>query len=165
MLAPPLPPHVPGDVSAPRQILLPDLRRFVLAEDARYTWHMPEGEEADGIYRLVVLEGFEHDFASVPRPLWAFIAPLDLGLASIFHDWLYRHAGRVETLRWTGVETSPWATVDMPWTREEADRLFARLMREQGVVRWRRRTAYLAVRWFAGAVWGRPCRAEPAPPP
>ncbi len=156
MLDPPLPPHVPGHVSAPRQILLPDLRRFRLADDATYTWHMPESEEeTPGVYRLVVPAGFEHDFASVPRLLWALVAPLDLGIASIFHDWLYRHGGRVETLRWTGDEGSPWESVGTPWTREEADRLFARLMREQGVVRWRRRVAYLSVRAFAGSVWRR----------
>ena len=133
--------------------LLPDLRRFQLADDACYTWHMPEGD--GGVYRLVVPEGFPHDFASVPRLLWTLIAPLDLGIASIFHDWLYRHAGRVGTLRWTGEREDPWTPVETPWTRRDADRLFARMMREQGVVRWRRRAAYLAVRWFAGSAWGR----------
>ena len=159
--APPLPPGVPGEVSAPRQTLLPDLRRFRLADEATYTWrHAPEGGAA-GVYRLVVPEGFDHDFASVPRPLWSIIAPVDLGIASIFHDWLYVNAGRVETLRWTGA----WTPVATPWTREDADRLFARLMREQGVARWRRRAAYLAVRAFAGGFWGRRPVPEPAPAP
>lgn len=162
MPSPPLPPGVPGDVSAPRQILLPDLRRFLLAEPVTYTWRHAEPDGPEGIYRLVVLEGFEHDFASVPRLLWALIAPLDLGIASIFHDWIYQHAGRVETLHWTGGDS--WEPVGEPWTRRDADRLFARLMREQGVVSWRRRAAYLAVRVFAGSFWGMPCQARPAPP-
>lgn len=65
----------------------------------------------------------------------------------------------METLRWTVSHES----VDEPWTREDAGRLFARLMREQGVARWRRRAAYLAVRIVAAASWGRPCQPEPAP--
>ena len=155
---PPLPPHVAGDVGAPRQVLLPDLRRFRLADDVAYTWrHAPEGG-AEGVYRLVVPEGFDHDFASVPRLLWFLIAPVDLGIASIFHDWLYARAGRAETLRWAG---GAWEPVARPWTREAADRLFARLMREQGVARWRRRAAFLAVRTFAGRFWGRPARRSP----
>ena len=158
--APPLPPGVPGDVGAPRQILLPDLRRFRLADEVAYTWRHVEAS-TEGVYRLVVPEGFEHDFASVPRPLWALVAPIDLGIASIFHDWLYVRAGRVGTLRWAGAGWEPVAT---PWTREDADRLFGRLMREQGVARWRRRAAYLAVRVVAGRFWGRPCRSRPAPP-
>ena len=158
--APPLPPGVAGEVSAPRQTLLPDLRRFRLADEATYTWrHAPEGGAA-GVYRLVVPAGFDHDFASVPRPLWVLVAPVDLGIASIFHDWLYARGGLVETLRWAGGTWEPAAT---PWTREDADRLFGRLMREQGVVRWRRRAAYLAVRAFAGGFWGRPRVPEPAP--
>ena len=154
MPAPPLPSDVAGEVSAPRQVLLPDLRRFRLADQATYTWRMPEREGPAGVYRLVVPEGFEHDFASVPRLLWALVAPLDLGIASLFHDWLYRRAGRAETLRWTGAQGALWEPVREPWTRRDADRLFARLMREQGVARWRRRLAYLGVRWFAGSVWG-----------
>ena len=155
MPAPPLPPDAAGDVRAPRQILLPDLRRFRLADDAVYTWRHAGGG-AEAVYRLVVPEGFEHDFASVPRPLWSLVAPVDLGIASIFHDWLYVQAGRVETLRWAG---AGWDPVSEPWTRRDADRLFARLMREQGVARWRRRAAFLAVRAVAGRFWGRPRRA------
>ena len=144
----------PGEVSAPRQVLLPDLRRFRLAEPAVYTWAHAGEDGVPHVYRLIVPEGFEHDFASVPRALWALIAPLDLGIASIFHDWLYVYAGRVETLREAGARI--WEPVDTPWTRRDADRLFARMMREQGVRRWRRRLAYLAVRAFAGGFWGRP---------
>lgn len=163
----PLPPGVTGEVTAPRQTLLPDLRRFRLADDAVYTWrHVDVGSPAEAppggaVYRLVVPEGFDHDFASVPRPLWTLIAPIDLGVASIFHDWLYVWAGQVETLRWVD---GAWEPVQTPWTREQADRLFGRLMREQGVVRWRRRAAYLAVHVFAKRFWGRRRRPEPAPP-
>ncbi len=158
MPAPPLPPDVVGDIEAPRQILLPDLRRFRLADDVSYMWrHAPE-DEAEGVYRLVVPEGFEHDFASIPRLLWSLIAPIDLGIASIFHDWLYTRAGRAETLRWTD---AGWEAVPEVWTRRDADRLFARLMREQGVARWRRRAAFLAVRAVAGRFWDQPAHRNP----
>ena len=159
----PLPPDQDSEVSNPRQVLHADLRYFVLADEAVYAWRLPEadGDTPPGVYRLVVAEGFRHDFASVPRLLWTFIAPLDLGLASIFHDWLYRAQGRVETLRWT---EAGWNAVREPWTRREADRLFGRIMREQGVASWKRRLAFYAVRAFGGSVWGRPCRPDPAPP-
>ena len=109
--------------------------------------------------QLRVPDGFTHDFASVPRVLWTLISPLDLGLASIFHDWLYRNGGRVTTRRWT-TATGGWEDVEEPWTRVQADELFARLMREQGVPRWRRRAAYLAVRVAGRNHW----RAEPGAP-
>lgn len=160
-MADPLPPGQDGEVSNPRQVLDADRRFFVLADEAVYTWRHAEPGAPEAVYRLVVPEGFRHDFASVPRLLWALVAPLDLGLASLFHDWLYRHRGRVETLRWTA---PGWEAVGEPWTREDADRLFGRLMREQGVARWRRRAAYLAVRAFAGGAWGEPCTPDPAPP-
>ncbi len=154
---PPLPPEVPGRISSPAQRLESDNRRFALIEDAVYTWWHPlrEPEPARTLYRVVVPEGFDHDFASVPRILWALIAPLDLGLGSIFHDWLYRNGGRVPTLRWDA-RAGGWETVHEPWTRVLADELFARIMREQGVPRWRRRCAYLAVR-VAGFGYWRAC--------
>jgi hypothetical protein len=33
--------------------------------------------------------GFDSDYASVPRPLWAVIPPHYYPHASILHDWLY----------------------------------------------------------------------------
>jgi hypothetical protein len=149
---PTLAPDEPGQVTAPSQTLLPDVQRFVLNEVMLYTWrHAPEGE-AEGIYRLVVPDGFDHDFASVPRPLWALISPLDLGIASIVHDWLYHRQGVVETLRWNEAAAA-WEGLDVPWSRYDSDRLFARIMREQGVVRWRRRFAFVAVHYFGKERW------------
>jgi len=146
---PPLPRSIPGRVTSPAQKLTPDFRSFLLLEEAWYTWWHREQ-----LLRLVVPADFTHDFASVPRPLWTLISPLDLGLASIFHDWLYRTGGRVTTLRWLPeFDTCTWEEVRTPWTRVQADELFARMMREQGVVKWRRRAAYLAVRVAGRAHW------------
>jgi hypothetical protein len=148
---PPLTPDVEGEAYSPAQRLEPDFRHFRLLEDATYTWWHPLGKPDKKLHRLVLPAGFAHDFATIPRPLWATISPLDLGLASIFHDWLYSAGGKVVTLRW---EEGAWAPQDQPWDRRHADELFARIMREQGVPRWRRRAAYLAVRAFGRKHWG-----------
>ena len=137
-------------VHSPLQRLLRDHRRFRLEEEAWYAW-CHEGDDYEALC-LVVPAEFEHDFASVPRLLWALISPFDLGLASIFHDWLYRKGGRVTTLRWPK-GGSEWVPVERPWTRRDADRLFARIMREQGVKKWRRRLAFQAVHQFGGDAW------------
>jgi len=171
---PPLPPDVPGRLSCPPQKLTDDFRRFRLLGAAEYVWRHRAPVRGTGtsrprrrrtgappsIYRLVVPVGFEHDFASVPRPLWALVAPIDLGLASIFHDWLYREGGRVATEEWTGPTPADpegaWIRLDTPWRRDQADALFARIMREQGVVKWRRRVAYASVQTFGEAHWRSP---------
>ena len=150
--APPLPRGVPGRVRSPAQRIEPDFRRFLLLEPATYLWWHPLDAPDAALHRLVVPPGFDHDFASVPRLLWFLISPFDLGLASIFHDYLYRHGGAVETGRWDPA-TAGWAPVDRPWNRERSDALFARIMREQGVARWRRRWAYRAVRLLGGGAW------------
>ena len=147
---PPSPCPTPSVVSSPPQRLLPDLRRFELSDDGWYAWCRSVGPY-EGLC-LVVPRGFDHDFASVPRLVWSFISPIDLGVASIFHDWLYRHGGRVETLAWRRGGAG-WTSADTPWTRRDADRLFARIMREQGVPRWRRRMAYRSVRLLGGGAW------------
>lgn len=151
---PPLPTDVPGRVTSPAQKLTADFRSFRLLEVARYTWWNPLGapDPERDLLRLEVPEGFTHDFASVPRVLWMLISPLDLGLASLFHDWLYRAGGRVTTLRWDRTD-GRWDPVEDPWSRRYADELFARMMREQGVPKWRRRAAYLAVRLAGGSSW------------
>lgn len=149
----PVAPDCPGGdsvVSSPSMRLQPDNRCFRLTEDAAYTWCHATGDH-DAL-RLVVPSGFEHDFASVPRGLWWFISPIDLGIASIFHDWLYREGGGVTTLaRRRG--DGAWVELTDPWTRFDADRLFARMMREQGVSKLRRRAAFKAVHWFGGSGW------------
>lgn len=95
-------------------------------------------------YRLEIDEwvieipaGFRFNAASVPRVAWAVISPLDLGIISVLvHDWTY--AGRpVEGM-----------------SRSEADSLFKRLMKLEGVPWWKRQVAYGAVRAFGGERWG-----------
>jgi hypothetical protein len=155
----PLPFDVPGRITSPAQKLTDDMRRFCLLEEADYVWWHPLDEPTErALYRLVVPKGFTHDFASVPRVLWALISPLDLGLASIFHDWLYQRGGEVTTLRWR-FEAGVWEPVGVPWKRVQTDELFARMMREQGVVKWRRRAAYAAVRAWGVEHWHTPLQS------
>ncbi len=55
--------------------------RYELAEDASFEYF---GE------MVVMEEGFQSDFASIPRLLWTFIPPHGLGaIPSVKHDWIY----------------------------------------------------------------------------
>jgi len=82
---------------------------------------------------IVVPEGFETDYASVPvaltnvLPRWG-----DYGLASVLHDWMY----------WNQSED-----------RATADSTFLGAMTVLGVSNWKKWTLYSAVRTFGGAVW------------
>lgn len=141
-----------SEIRAPEMRLLPNQHCFLLTTPMTYTWTAPEGDYKGYRLQLVVPEGFEHDFASVPHILHSVVNPIDLGLASIVHDWIYHWKGHVTTrIQMEG----EWTEIDTPWSREMADRLWGRIMREQGVVPWRRRLAFCVVRipFVGGAFW------------
>jgi hypothetical protein len=104
-------------------------------------------------YRLTIPAGFQCDLASVPRILWWWISPFDLGAAAIPHDWIYSHGGKLPDGSHQKLVNGTWENLPQAWTREEADRLFARMMRDVGVPRFMRRRAYNAVRLFGGGAW------------
>jgi hypothetical protein len=80
-----------------------------------------------------VPEGFETDFASVPRVLWSLIPTYGrYTKAAVLHDYLCRKAA------------------DGEFNRCDADGLFRRTMRELGVGLARRRMMWAAVRWAGG---------------
>jgi hypothetical protein len=121
---------------------------YRLLEDYVYHW------EKEGVrYRLVVPAGFTCDLASIPRLLWWYISPFDLGSAAVPHDWLYAHGGRVPSGSHSVMENGVWQEVGQPWTRKDADRLFGRMMREAGVHPAKRKRAYRAVRLFGAGAW------------
>jgi hypothetical protein len=94
---------------------------------------------------LRVRAPFDFDLASIPRPLWLWIASHELGtLAPLYHDWLYRYGGRPPY-----GDCLPWRT----FTRAEADALFLLHMQLSGVAWLRRWAAYLAVRLFGASSW------------
>jgi len=100
----------------------------------------------DGNTFINIPAGFTFDLSSVPRPVWGILSNSDLGIdAPLTHDWLYQHGGR------------PPGTVPptRTFTRAEADYLFYALATIDGVPRWRRVIAYLAVRLFGFWAWQR----------
>jgi hypothetical protein len=81
----------------------------------------------------VIPKGFRSDLASIPRCLWWLIAPFELSIqAPLLHDYLYKR-GRLR--------------------RRVVDRVFLGLMESEGVPRWRRNAAYLAVRLFGAPAY------------
>jgi len=126
-------------------------RLYKLIGDYPIVW------EHDGQWhKITVPDGFVCDGNSVPwfgRPL----IPGDwtLGLDAVLaHDFLYYRKGRLyEREHLVEIEKGIWVDplrigegFRRPWTRHDADRLFARLMRDAGVSKLRRRAAYRAVR-------------------
>jgi hypothetical protein len=124
--------------------------RYRLIEDYVYAW------KKDGVHaQLVVPAGFECDLASVPRILWWYISPFDLGSAVVPHDWIYDHGGKLPEGSHLRLEEGVWVDVGLPWSRKDADRLFGRMMREANLRKRKRRRAYKAVRIFGWRAWRR----------
>ncbi len=114
---------------------------YRLLEDYVYMW------EALGFKnRLVIPEGYVNDGASVPRPLWWFIRPDGLiRAAALLHDYIYEHKGKLPKNTHQILKDGVWIDASYTWTRNDADRLFCRVMREAGVSKFKRRAAYYAV--------------------
>ncbi|MBX3747302.1 MAG: DUF1353 domain-containing protein [Verrucomicrobiae bacterium] len=124
--------------------------RYSLVQPYSYQWSL-----GDRDLRIIVPRGTISDGASVPRVLWTITGITPDGLhrpAALVHDWFYRHRGEVMVgRRWAGC--SHWESLVTHWTRDESDRLFARLLRESGVSKPRRRLMYLGVRVGGWMAW------------
>jgi hypothetical protein len=113
------------------------------------SWELTEDwtGEVDGV-SFNIKEGYRFDLASIPRPLWWLVAPIELGGAAppLVHDYLY------------GTHGKPGHGVDplRPYSRLEADRLFLSAMIERGVSKFKRVAAFLAVRFFGWLPWPPP---------
>jgi hypothetical protein len=82
---------------------------------------------------IVVPEGFVTDFASIPRPLWSSLPKTGrYQLAAVVHDYLY------------------W---EQSTTREEADKILLKAMKESEVGAVTRITIYDGVRAGGWAIW------------
>lgn len=82
-----------------------------------------------------VPEGFETDFASVPRFFWRLVPPWGrYSPAAVLHDYLYSQG---------------------LGTRAQADQVFLDMMQRLAVPAWKRRMMYLAVRLFGRGRWNR----------
>jgi hypothetical protein len=118
-----------------------DGRRWMVPRD--YSYELRDGRVS------TVRAGFIFDFASVPRLLWRLLPPAGLaknpyGLASTWHDWLYRH-GRI---------------AGQAISRFEADHVFLEIMRHCGVSRVVARTIYDGVRLGGWWTWRRARKAD-----
>jgi hypothetical protein len=130
-------------------IRLPDFREgYRLAHDFVYEW-----EAENALWKIFIPAGFEYDGASVPRFLWTLLGISPDGLhraAALVHDWLYRHAGLLP-------DGSFWKdghqVNSFPWQREQVDKLFANMLAEYGVGKFRRRSMYLGVRAGGWRAW------------
>jgi hypothetical protein len=89
---------------------------------------------------ITVPEGFDTDFASIPRPLWAFYPPTGAYKeAAVIHDYMY-YMQRLG---------------DEPWSREKVDALFLEAMEELGIPYLRRKLFYYMVRSFGWKYWNK----------
>lgn len=132
--------------------LIPIQSGYYLAKDYVYEWH-DRGRD----YRITIPKGFECDGASVPRILWTLTGITPDGYhrpAALVHDYLYRHHGRIPQGRVQIMDhLRRWHAVNKAWTRESADKLFARILRELGISKFRRRLMYIGVRLGGWTSW------------
>ena len=86
---------------------------------------------------FIVPAGCQSDGASVPEFLWSSVSPrIDPRTlrGALAHDYLYRNY--------------------VPgWSREDADRLFYHLIREDGLSWWKSQKAYWGIRIFGKGAW------------
>jgi hypothetical protein len=108
------------------------------------TWRLEKHfhyERKDLEVHIDLTAPFDYDMASIPRGLWTFIGPHELGIIGpLVHDWLYRSGG---SAFFSG----------RSYTRKEADQLFLLDMEDSGVGKAKRKAAYQAVRLFGGGSW------------
>lgn len=85
---------------------------------------------------LTVPAGFRTDFASVPKWLWFVFPPVGFyAKAALLHDWCYYCGPKLGITRW------------------DADAIFRRQMKRDGVGVRTRYTLWLAVRLFGHRFW------------
>lgn len=106
---------------------------YVLDDDFEY--------ESGVLGRIVVPTGFCTDFASIPRPAFAYIDPEDRVILypSVIHDYLYSMMGKLPDGR--------------TYTREQADQVLREAMELAGARIDQRFIVYHAVRLFGGSHW------------
>jgi hypothetical protein len=100
----------------------------------------------DEVYgTITVPKGFKTNYASLDAlrnivlfPVYALLA--DYGdMAATIHDWLY--SGGTITVNGEQVKV----------TRQQADEIFYRALRGEGIARWRAGMFFYGVRWFAAS--------------
>jgi len=123
---------------------------YVLNNDWCYKWEI-EGR----IRRINMPKGFIYDLASVPRA-GALIGIHPDGLhraAATIHDWIYEHEGELPKGSYQEFIDGEWVDLDDVWIRENADRIFCRIMKESGVGRKRRWIMFKVVHRLGWIAW------------
>lgn len=129
------------------KVLVEGTNDYILDRDYHYRW-----SAHSHIWRITVPMGFRFDGASLPWATQLFIGKWDLGKGPpCVHDWLYRYRGQIPDESLQVRRGDDWVGLESNWSRYDCDRLFARHMRSVGVAKWKRRSAYFAIR--AGGWW------------
>lgn len=151
-----------------------DDKYFRLAVPYIYEWKHEGYDLRIKIPVIIKVDGdkivyFETDKASVPRLVWSFTGILPDGLhvaAAVIHDALYQYRGNLPEGWFQYLHTqNGWVDVPIPyhnWTREQADKMFCRLIREaheaaeggeKTAGKIKRNMMFWAVRMFGGRYW------------
>lgn len=110
-------------------------------------------EDTKQDFEINIPAGFICDGASVPRIVWTGSGLTPDGLlraAALVHDWIYYHKGRVHAYSLNRGMDIEGQMISV--NREDADRIFLRLMLAAGMPGWRAKVAWRAVRIF-GPRW------------
>jgi hypothetical protein len=91
---------------------------------------------------ITVPAGFQSDFNSTPRFLWAYFPPQECPEAGIVHDYLYRHPGDL--------------------SRGDIDRIHRRIMELKGERKSKRAIAWAGIRSGGWKPWNQYRDAEQA---
>ena len=102
--------------------------------------------------RIEVADGFDTDYASVPRIFWSIYPPDgSYTEAAIIHDALYFYQAQSRT----GCALGAAEPAAYPITRAQADTVFLEAMAALGVPAVRRRILYSSVRAGGWLAWSR----------
>ena len=103
-------------------------------------------------YVVTIPKGYVTDMASVPRAIWAFIAPFDVARAAVVHDIMYEKINtQYKTVNESAsAEEGPATKKEREAYRKIADDTFLEGMHasEPPVASWKKYSAYYAVRVF-----------------
>lgn len=127
--------------------------KYRLEEDYQYQW-----DYLGNTYRLNIPAGFEYDGASIPRFAWSVLGMSRDGLhraAALVHDYIYEFEGDVPIGAISQLDGNTWKLLftTRVFSREEADKMFCRILRESNVPSWKRKVVYWAVRAFGWTYW------------
>lgn len=116
-------------------------------------------------YGITVKAGFVFDFASIPRAVWNYISPDEIGIraASLVHDWLYNRRGVIfpdhlstdEMIAHFGKLGAFKAAGYVQFPRSAADKVFLEIMTLRKLRADKRLLAYQAVDKFGWIFWNK----------